>query len=91
MLCREDLDLFLRKEREDLEVFLSFGIAHVEPELIELIRRSIAGVEPDVAAFGLSELASVGLCDEGACEGVDLSAELAADEFASGRDVAPLV
>ena len=92
VVCRNEcLDLLFGKGGEDLDVFLGVGVGYVEPELIELVRRGIAGVEPYVSALGLAEFAAVSLGDEGAGEREDLAAVLAADKLGAGGDVAPLV
>ena len=91
MLGYNAFDLFFCQGREDLDIFLCFGISHIQPELVELVRRSIACVKPDVAAFGLAEFAAVGLGNQRAGESKRLAAEGAAYEFGTGGDVAPLV
>ena len=91
MLGGKGLDLLLGEECEYLEIFLSIGIAYIEPELIEFIGGGVFGVKPDIAALCLTEFSSVSLCDEGTGEGKYLSAEFAADELAAGGDIAPLV
>ena len=93
VLGDEGIDFVLRERGENLDVALCLFIAHVEPELIELIGRGALRVEPHVALLGFSELLAVGLCDERAGKGVSvgIGAELAADEFCASCDVAPLV
>ena len=93
VLGDEGIDFVLRERGENLDVALCLFIAHVEPELVELIGRGALRVEPHVALLGLAELLAVGLCDERAGEGVSvgIGAKLAADEFRASCDVAPLV
>ena len=93
VLGDEGVDFVLRERGENLDVTLCLFVAHVEPELVELIGRGALRVEPHVALLGLAELLAVGLCDERAGEGISVGfcAELAADEFRASCDVAPLV
>ena len=91
VLCDGGFDRLAVEHGEDLDVALGVGIAYVEPELVELVRARACGVEPDIALFGLSELAAVGFGDERGGEGVGFLAEHAADELRAGGDVAPLV
>ena len=87
----ETLDRLAVEHREYLDVALGVLIAHVEPELVELVRRCIARIKPDVARLGLAELRAVGLLDQRARQRESLAARLAADQLGPGRDVAPLV
>ncbi len=91
LLADQCLDLFAGEGGEDLDVLLRVGIAYVEPELVELVGRGVAPVEPYVAALGLAELAAIGLGDERTdqCEG--FASLHATDELRAGGDVAPLV
>ena len=91
LLADECLDLLTGEGGEDLDVFLRIGIAHVEPELVELVGGGVAPVEPYVAALGLAELAAIGLGDEGADQGERFASLHTADELGAGGDVAPLV
>ncbi len=60
------------EQREYLDITLGVLVADVEPELVELIGRGVARVEPDVAALGLAELGAVGLGYQGARYGESL-------------------
>ena len=93
MLGDERLDGLAVEQRENLDVALGILVAHVEPELVELVGRRVACIEPYVATLGLAELRAVGLGDEraGDGEGLGLGTQLAADELRAGGDVAPLV
>ena len=79
------------EQREDTDVALSVVVAHVQPELVELVGRGVASVEPYVTALGLTELGAVSLLDQRAGDGVSLATELAADQLGTCGDVAPLV
>ncbi len=87
----EGFYLFLREESEDTDIASGVDIGAVEPELVELVGRSLLGVEPDVAALGLAELGAVGLSDEGAGECVSLATFHTTDKLGAGCNVAPLV
>ena len=79
------------EQREDFDVTLGVLVGGVEPELVELVGRCVARVEPYVAALGLAELGAVGFGNQRAGEGESLAAGLAADQLRAGGDVAPLV
>ncbi len=85
------VDGLLIEQREDLDVALGVLVADVQPELVELVRRSITRVEPYVAALGLAELATVGFGNQRAGQCESLAAGLTADQLRTGGDVAPLV
>ena len=70
VLVDERLDGIALERGEYLDVLLGFFVAHVEPELVEGVRRGAVAVEPDVAALGLAKLLAVGLGDERAGEAV---------------------
>ena len=93
MLGDKRFDGFAVQEGENPDIALGVLVADVEPELIELVRRRIARVEPHVAALGLAELGAVGLGNQGAGDGERLGfgTQLAADELGARGDVAPLV
>ena len=78
---------------ENLDIAGSIIIAHVEPELIELVRCSALGIEPDVATLCLTKLLAVGLGDKRTGEGksLHLIAQGAANEFSAGGHISPLV
>ena len=79
------------EQREDTNVALSVVVAHVQPELVELVGRGVACVEPYVTALGLTELGTVGLLDQRAGDGISLATELTTDQLGTRSDVAPLV
>ena len=92
LLLDERVDFLLVEDGEYLDVFRSVVVAYVEPELVELVGGGALGVEPDVAALGLAELAAVGLGDQRACEGESVvTSGDAAYQLCAGGDVAPLV
>ena len=86
------LDLLLTQVGEDPDVLLGILVGDVEPELVELIRRGIAAIKPDVSALRLAELSSVRLRDQraGDSEGI-ADAEDTADKLHPGGDIAPLI
>ena len=55
-MSNERLDSLAVEQREDLDVALGVVVTHVEPELVELIWRGVAWVEPYVARLGLAKL-----------------------------------
>ena len=69
MFGGQRLDGLAVQQREDADVTLGVLVADVEPELVELVGRGVARVEPYVAALGLAELRAVGLGDERAGDG----------------------
>ena len=91
MFGDECVDRRTVEQGEDLDVAFGVVVAHVEPELVELVGRRIARIEPHVAALGLAELGAVGLRDERAGDRIGFGAQLAADQLGAGGDVAPLV
>ena len=64
MVCDCCLYFFLCKECENLDVALGIFIGNIEPELVELVRRSSFRIQPDVAFLGLAELLAVSLSDK---------------------------
>ena len=92
VLHLQRLDLLLGQVGEDPDVLLGILVGDVEPELVELIRRRVATVEPDVAALRLAKLPPVRLRDQraGDCEGIT-DTEDATDQLHTGGDIAPLV
>ena len=91
MLRDKPIYLLSLQRGEDLDIALRIIITYVEPELIELIRRGIFAVEPDITALGLSELAAVGFGDEGASQRKSIATAHLLDEFSTRCDIAPLV
>ena len=79
------------EQREDTNVALSVVVAHVQPELVELVGRGVASVEPYVTALGLTELRAVGLLNQRAGDSVGLATQLSADQLGTRSDVAPLI
>ena len=69
VLLDERIDFVLFERGENLDVAFGFGITHVEPELIELVRRGVAFVEPHVTLLGFAKLFAVGLGDERTSQG----------------------
>lgn len=51
VFCNERVDFLVTEGGEDFDVALGFIIAHVEPELVELIGSGVAAVEPYVLAL----------------------------------------
>ena len=93
MLLYEGVDGGLVEVGEYLDIAFGVVVTHVEPELIECVWRRAVAIEPDVSALGLTEFLTIGLGDErtSEAESFGLVAQRAADEFRSGRHVAPLV
>ena len=77
----DTVDFVFLKRSKDFDVSLSILVRDIKPELVELIWRCTVSVEPDVSALRLSELPSVRLCDEWACECIALVAVGAAYKF----------
>ena len=75
---------------EDAQVTRGIFIGRIDPVLVKLVGRGAVFVEPHVAAFTLSKFGPIGLGDERSGDGKGLAAALAANEFGTGDDVAPL-
>lgn len=86
----QGINFFLGQIGKDLDIFGSIGIAHVQPELVEFIRRCITAIQPNVARLSLAELASVGFRNQRAGQSKSLTTQLTADQLRTGRDVTPL-
>ena len=91
LLLDESGNLLTGQFSEYLDIFFSISVRNVEPELVELVGRGVARIEPHIAAFGLAEFSSVGLGDQRASKCVGLASGCAADKFCAGGYVAPLV
>ena len=76
---------------EYLDIPFGVIVAHVHPELEELVRTGVAAVQPDVSAFGFAEFATIGFRNQRAGQRKCVSAAHAANQFRSCRDVSPLV
>ncbi len=87
----QGLDGLPVEEGEDPDVALRILVADIQPELVELVRRRIACVEPYIAALGLPELRPVGFLDQRAGHSVHLSVLYATNQLHTRGDVAPLV
>ena len=81
LLCHEVGNLVLGQVGEYLDVACSVLVAHIEPELIELVGRGALGIEPHITTLGLAELGAVGLGDERAGDGECLATLDAANQF----------
>ncbi len=84
-------DLCFGLEREELQVALDVAIVHIDPELVELVRRRELWVQVDRAAFRLSELLPRRHGHERRDEAMRLGVLDAANQIDAGGDVAPLV
>ncbi len=93
MLFNQRLDGFALQRSKYLDIAFSVVVAHVQPELVERVRRGALRIEPYVSALGLTKLLTVGLCDEGTGQGESLGlvAQCATDELGTGGHVTPLV
>ena len=91
MFCCKGFNLFTGHRSEDLYVTLGVVIAHVEPELIEFVRRCVAGIEPNVARLSFAKLATVGFSNQGTSKCKSLATIGAADKFRTCGNVTPLV
>ena len=91
LLFLKGFNLVLWQIGEDLDIFGSVGVAHVKPELVELVGRSTLWVEPHIATLGLAKLTTIGLGNEWAGDGIGFATVDATDELGACSDVAPLV
>ncbi|RPK41748.1 hypothetical protein EES40_20220 [Streptomyces sp. ADI93-02] len=86
------VELLTALEAEDAHVRRDVPVVHIQPELVERVRRRHLRVEPDGAALGLAELGAVGLHHQRRRQRVDVGARLqAVDQVDPRREVAPLV
>src|SRR6185436_19098884 len=79
------------QEGEELEVTLHVAIVASQPELVELVRRSALGVEPDVPGLALSELAAATGGEQGKDQTMGGLLVPPRDQLDAGGDVPPLV
>ena len=91
VLSNQSVDFVLVERCEDLDIAFGILIADIQPELVELIRRSIPRIEPDVSRLRLAELAAIGLRDERTGQGEHFPSVRTANQFSTGRNVSPLV
>ena len=91
VLGLQGLNFFAAFERKNPNVVAGVGVGRIEPKLVKLVGRRALGVEPDVAAFGLAELGSVGFFNQRRGQRKGLAPPHAANQLGSGGDVAPLV
>ena len=93
MLFNQRLDGFALQRSKYLDIAFSVVVAHVQPKLVERVRCGALRIEPYVSALGLTKLLTIGLCDEGAGQGVSLGlvAQSAANKLGTGGHVTPLV
>src|SRR5215831_8707464 len=83
--------LFRIDERKCAKISRTVCVGRVQPELIERERRRSLRVEPDRAAFSLTELRSVCFGDQWDGQGKRLFALRSPNQIHTGRDVPPLV
>ena len=91
VLGLQGLNFFAALGGENADVVAGIFVRCIEPKLVELVGAGAVGIEPHVAALGLSKLGAVRLLDQGRRKGKGLAATHSADEFCAGRDIAPLV
>src|SRR5690606_22126239 len=89
--CDKRVYLCFGFQREDFDPVFSVFVTRVEPKLIVSVRRSFFGVQPYRTAFCFPKLVAIGFFDKLGSESVSGAARLAANEFCSGNDVAPLI
>ena len=79
------------QEGQQTDALENIGIVHIAPVLVEVIGRSLVGVEPHGITSGLAHLVAVGVGQQ--CDGhaVCVLAELLADELRTAQHIAPLV
>ena len=73
LLCYKIFDLFFSQESKNLNVTGGIFVTHIQPELVESVRRSVATIEPNIPFLGLAKLSSICLGDEGTCESESLA------------------
>ena len=85
------VDLLQRQERQHAEALDHIGVAHVAPVLEELIGRGLLRVEPYGVAGCLAHFVSLRVRQQSDGHGVDVFAQLFADELCAAEHIAPLV
>src|ERR1700694_3575508 len=88
--CDELVDFRFRLQCEELQVLLDVAIIHVDPELVELVRRRERGIEVDRPGLALPELLPRGHRDERRDQAVRLAVLDAPDQLYARGDVPPL-
>src|SRR5699024_5411276 len=91
MFRNQSLNLLLLDRSKYFDIAFSVGITDIQPELIELVRRSITRVQPDIARFRFTELAAVSFRYQRASQCKNLSPVRTANQFRPGSDIPPLV
>ena len=81
MFVYKSVDSGLVERSKYLYILLCVVVADVEPELVEYVWSGAVTVEPDVSAFGFTELFAVCLCYKWTSQTVSLGflSECAAD------------
>ena len=93
VLGDKSLNSLAVEQCEDLDIALSVVVAHVQPELVELIRRCVASIEPYITRLCLTKLRTVSLGNKRAGDSkcLSLRAELTADKLSTCCDITPLI
>ena len=93
MFFHQSINHILLQRSEDLDVTFCIIIAHVQPELIELIRSGTLRIEPDITTLGLTELLTVALGNQrtGEREGFHLITQCTTDKLSTGGHITPLI
>ena len=91
MLGNQGLTLFLLYVGEYLYVTLCILVTYIQPELVELVGRSVLGVEPNVTTLGLTELSAVRFGYKRTCKRKALGSVNSADQFGAGGNVTSLI
>ena len=91
MFGNQCFNFFFFDRSEDFDITLGIGVAYIQPELIELVRWSIARVQPDISGFCFTKLTAVSFCNQRASQCEHLSPIGTADQFGTGSNVSPLV
>ena len=65
VFCNQAFYFFFAQWSEYLDITLSVFVAYIQPELIELVRRGISCVQPDISWFCLTKFTTVGFVISG--------------------------
>ena len=91
MFCCQCFHFFLTQRSENLYITCGILVTYIQPELIELVRRSITGVQPNITRLSLTELTTIGLCNQRTSQCKHFTAISTANQLGPGSNITPLI
>ena len=85
------VNLLQRQESQHSDTLEYVRVAYVPPILVEIIGRSLVGVQPNRAGGGLAHFLALRVHEQGDGHGIGVLAQLAADQLRTAQHIAPLV